>query len=340
MQKGLISIITPFYNSELYVEKLLDSVLSQDYPSVEMIAIDDGSTDNTLAIIESYIPQFKNKGYTLKCIHQSNQGQSVAVDNGLKLVDGEYLVWPDSDDWYTYRKAFSTFVKTFESLPEEYAVVRCLPIYCYENDEPDVELPINQVWFEQDQFLNCLYDKNFIWPPIHYMVKLHSLNLVLKERSIYTEKNAGQNWQILLPLLKSYKCHTIKSHFCKVLIRENSHSRGQFSGEARIIQKFNSYHSTIIATLSRLNNIDEKTRAFYMSEIHRKYNRIKFDIAYQAKNVDLLQYCMLGISKTEHTVSLNYRLRYILVRYPLLHSLAKALHVFFNLKNGAHKNKG
>ena len=60
MRKNLVSNVTPCYNSAKYLYRLLDSVLMQDYPDIEMFAIDDGSTDNTKEIIESYIPRFQD----------------------------------------------------------------------------------------------------------------------------------------------------------------------------------------------------------------------------------------------------------------------------------------
>ena len=61
MQKGLITILTPCYNTGNILYRLLDSILMQDYPSVEMFAINDGSSDNTESVIKSYIPKFENE---------------------------------------------------------------------------------------------------------------------------------------------------------------------------------------------------------------------------------------------------------------------------------------
>ena len=58
MQRPLVSILTPMYNTEKYVHRLLDSVLAQDYPAIEMVVIDDGSTDGSRAVVESYAGRF------------------------------------------------------------------------------------------------------------------------------------------------------------------------------------------------------------------------------------------------------------------------------------------
>ena len=118
MQKGLVSIITPCYNTGSIVHRLLDSILEQDYPSVEMFAIDDGSTDNTPDVIKSYIPKFEKKGYRLTYVKQENGGQSSAINNGLKMVSGEYLAWPDSDDFYCVPTAISSLVITLNENKE------------------------------------------------------------------------------------------------------------------------------------------------------------------------------------------------------------------------------
>ena len=97
MQKK-VSIITPCYNGEMYVERMLNSVLEQDYNNIEFILINDGSTDKTEAIVKKYETKFKKKGIDFIYIYQSNSGQAAALNKGLAIFKGDYLTWPDSDD--------------------------------------------------------------------------------------------------------------------------------------------------------------------------------------------------------------------------------------------------
>jgi len=76
MQK-LISILTPTYNYGHFIHRLLDSVLQQTYNNIEMIIIDDGSTDNTKQVIDGYIEKFQKRGFSLNYIYQGNQGLSI-----------------------------------------------------------------------------------------------------------------------------------------------------------------------------------------------------------------------------------------------------------------------
>ena len=94
----LVYILTPSYNCGQYIYRLLNSVLTQTYPNIEMTVIDDGSTDNTKDIIISYQFKFAARCYKLNYVYQNNQGLSSTINNGLKLVHGDFLIWPDADD--------------------------------------------------------------------------------------------------------------------------------------------------------------------------------------------------------------------------------------------------
>lgn len=92
---SIISIIVPLYNAEKYIEKCLNSIIKQTYIHIEIIIVDDGSTDMSGKIADKYALEDSR----IKVIHQSNQGVSVARNNGLKSVSGEFVTFVDSDDW-------------------------------------------------------------------------------------------------------------------------------------------------------------------------------------------------------------------------------------------------
>ncbi|MBQ3474267.1 glycosyltransferase family 2 protein [Candidatus Saccharibacteria bacterium] len=89
-----ISVIVPIYNTEKYLSNCLDSILNQTYKNLEIILIDDGSTDNSGKIADNYA----KKDQRIKVIHQKNAGQSSARNSGIKKATGEYLSFIDSDD--------------------------------------------------------------------------------------------------------------------------------------------------------------------------------------------------------------------------------------------------
>ncbi|GHT38682.1 hypothetical protein FACS189437_00060 [Bacteroidia bacterium] len=90
-----ISIIVPVYNVEKYIRQCVDSLLLQTYSNIEIILVDDGSTDSSVNICDEYA----TKDSRIKVIHQSNVGVSQARNNGIKQAEGEWITFCDSDDW-------------------------------------------------------------------------------------------------------------------------------------------------------------------------------------------------------------------------------------------------
>jgi glycosyltransferase involved in cell wall biosynthesis/O-antigen/teichoic acid export membrane protein len=86
-----VSIVIPTYNMAKYLPLALDSALSQDYPNLEIIVIDDGSTDDTFEMIRHYLPR-------IRCIRQENQGLPAARNHGLEAAQGEFVRFLDADD--------------------------------------------------------------------------------------------------------------------------------------------------------------------------------------------------------------------------------------------------
>lgn len=91
MDSPLVSVIIPNYNYATYVGEAIDSVLAQDYPRVEIIVVDDGSSDDSRFVIESY-------GGSVKGIFQQNQGVSATRNTGIAASCGEFVAFLDADD--------------------------------------------------------------------------------------------------------------------------------------------------------------------------------------------------------------------------------------------------
>ncbi len=90
-----ISIIIPVYNTEKYIERCLESIINQTYKEIEIIIVNDGSTDDSLKIINQYI----KKDSRIIVINQENYGGIIARKNGVERSSGEYCLIIDSDDW-------------------------------------------------------------------------------------------------------------------------------------------------------------------------------------------------------------------------------------------------
>ena len=95
MKEQMISVIVPAYNSEMFIGKCIDSVLEQTYSNWELIAVDDGSRDNTFGILKKYAEVDSR----IRVIHQENQGPGIARNTGIAEAKGNYVVFIDSDDY-------------------------------------------------------------------------------------------------------------------------------------------------------------------------------------------------------------------------------------------------
>jgi len=94
--KPLVSVIIPIYNQEPYLRQCMNSVLSQTLENIEIIAINDGSTDASLDIITEYIKRDER----VRLINQENMGVASARNNGINVANGQFVAFMDPDDWY------------------------------------------------------------------------------------------------------------------------------------------------------------------------------------------------------------------------------------------------
>ena len=119
-----VSVIVPVYNSENYLRQCLDSLVYQTLNDIEIIAVNDGSTDNSAIILEEYALKFPDK---IRQFNQENKGQACARNFGLQQAKGEYIGFVDSDD----SVALDLFEKMYQLARSEKAdLVECdfLPI--------------------------------------------------------------------------------------------------------------------------------------------------------------------------------------------------------------------
>ena len=106
-----ISVIIPVYNCGRYIGNTLKSVINQNFRDYEIIVVDDGSTDNSLEIINSTL---KDCGVKYKVIHQDNAGVSVARNHGIDISEGEYLVFVDGDDYILENHLSELYVEGYD----------------------------------------------------------------------------------------------------------------------------------------------------------------------------------------------------------------------------------
>lgn len=106
-----ISVIIATYNTAEYIEECLDSIVSQTLQQIEIIIIDDGSTDNTQEILKKYVARYSN----ISVYYQENMGAGLARNKGIGLANGEYMIFMDPDDKYPTNECLEILYNTAKS---------------------------------------------------------------------------------------------------------------------------------------------------------------------------------------------------------------------------------
>jgi glycosyltransferase involved in cell wall biosynthesis len=152
-----ISVIIPVYNAEKYLRQCLDSVVNQTLKDIEIICINDGSTDNSLQILNEYA----SKDRRIIVINQNNSGIGAARNSGLKVAQGHYIGFVDSDDWVDL-----TYYETLynEAIKNNADLVRTSYFYEYKNHQ------------EKEKFLSGLFQRKIF--------KKESLYLTVNEHTV------------------------------------------------------------------------------------------------------------------------------------------------------------
>lgn len=103
-----VSVIIPIFNGAKFLQECLNSALNQSLSDIEVICINDGSTDNTLQILEEYAKLDRR----IKIINQSNLGVSIARNKGIETAESEYVCFLDADDLYPEQSTLELLYET------------------------------------------------------------------------------------------------------------------------------------------------------------------------------------------------------------------------------------
>ena len=209
---ALVSIITPCYNGERYLEKYFNSILSQTYPAIELIFINDGSSDRTEEIALEYGEKLKEKGYQFTYIYQDNAGQSAAINQGLKVFKGEYLNWTDSDDYLT-SDSVETRVRFLNDNPEVGLVIGGTALVSDINYEQiDYLDPLKSNRTERRDIVEDYLKGVFVNPCCSAMVRTEMFKDAMNNNmQIEVVREIGQNYQLFIPMLFNYPVRYIPS---------------------------------------------------------------------------------------------------------------------------------
>ena len=250
-----ISVITPVYNAENFLRESIDSILTQDLKDIELICVDDGSTDQSLKILREY-EQLDDR---LIVITQNNAGSGLARNVAIKQARGEFIIFMDADDWYPEKDVLSTLYSKAKEYNQKIAGGSFVRYY----DNGRIESEFTGIYsgykFNKEEIVNfsdyqfdygyhrfiynreMLIENNIFFPdyrrfqdPIFFLkAMLASKTFVSLNKSVYAYRKGHQtvNWDIgklkgllfglLENLILSKKNNLEKLHFIMIDRMEN-----------------------------------------------------------------------------------------------------------------------
>ena len=320
MVRKSVSVIIPCYNGEKVINRSIESVYMQAGEFViELIVVDDGSTDKSKEQIDIWIPKFKKKGYKLKYIYQKNQGVGGAINKGLKYVTGEYLTLLDADDCFLQ----NSIKKRAEFLEEnlEYVGVRTNGWQDKHGEKKLFE--VNESGKDTNLFDGLIGGQATNWAG-SYMIRTQELFEVYPTREIYPSR-FGQNMQILLPLAYKRKFGFIDEPLMIYYLQNTSHSQAATPEERKKKEDLNFYGYRDIY-LKMLNMIvkDQKEYNYYLNIIESWKCKHELQKAIFEKNKKQIRYYLKKYKSTGQ-MTLNEEIDFCTEVYPIKVTMLKII---------------
>ena len=209
-----ISIVTPVFNGEKYLENTIKSVIAQNYKNIEYIVIDGGSTDSSRDIIEKYRDKIS------KIIFQNDNSMYEAIDTGFKNASGEYFYWINSDDFFLDDLSVCRLMEILNM--KEYNWVNCKIAISKFNNKPKIYIPLIYPQFiirngwANNCFWGFLQQENTIFSKKLYN-KVNGLNTEFKMAGDYDLWRRFAKFEKLVSLNINYACHRINNNQLTVL---------------------------------------------------------------------------------------------------------------------------
>ena len=242
----LVSVIVPVYNVEKYIEKCVDSIVSQTYRNIEVVLVDDGSFDNSPILCD----EWARKDSRIKVIHKHNEGPSIARNMGLKVAQGDYIVYMDSDDFWADEYCLGNLLEEVNLTPEcDFIGFNCLYYYTSSKKKvkwveysSEIQNPINS----EDCIEKLVASGTF---PMSQCLKIIKRDVALKlefKSGIYAEDIL---W--FIDLLKcSQKCRFV-NHYIYMYRKSDDYSRSSTFSLKQYIDIFNIIRSNVNTTNSK-----------------------------------------------------------------------------------------
>lgn len=276
--KGKVSLITPCYNGEKFTQLYIDNIKRQDYPFVQVIFVNDGSTGDMDAMVSKIKEAVSSKGYEFLYLSKENGGAASAVNLALQHVTGDYLMLLDMDD-ELLEKAISAKAEYLNEHPE-YDTVISNGYYAFEDKRRKSCPFVKGKKVVADKIFEKLLQMSFYNWPGSYMVRCRSLFDINGDREIY-QSLYGQNLQIILPATYKRRVYFMDQYLMKYYVRKQSVSHTE--DKNRMLQLVNGYE-TIRETVVKKICHKKQEQEYYLKLIKVASIRKKLHYACRKKD--------------------------------------------------------
>ncbi len=308
----LVSILTPCFNGEKFIDSYVQSLLAQDYHNCQLIFMDDGSTDKTKEKILEYKSTLENNGIILEYHYHDNIGLGGTIAEGIKYVNGDYLIWPDIDDQLlpnsiklkadflnknkTYGVVRSNFVRSLNDLEN-----------IYDFNGTSKYKHKKKKWL----FNDYLVSKNMWLQPGCYMIRVSALDDANPKRYIYPTRT-GQDWQMLLPVLYKFKCGYVDKTLFNYLVRSDSLSNSAKKNYDMRSKQLDKYEELIKCTICHMD-VGKKEKSF-LYKVHHHYLKQHFLLCFEYSDIKNGKYYFDQMPFFKK--GLKIKVKYFLMKHP------------------------
>lgn len=263
---GKISFIVPCYNGARFVKRFFNSLANQTYKNIQLILVNDGSTDETEQEVEKNSRILRESNIELTYLRQSNGGMGKAINVALKYIKGEFFTWFGIDDYPL--PLYCEEAVMFLNQNQDFALVRIDGYYVSEHDESIIEGKVADCNHDRENphiFWNAVTERNF---QFGYSVLRTAIFEYENDGLDIYESYHGQNWQLLLPILYRHKSKLIDKPLYNVIVHQDSVSRVTQRDYNKRLPQLKEYINIIEATLQRMRYIteDDRKKAIQMTD--------------------------------------------------------------------------
>ena len=324
-----VSVIVPIYNAEIYIKKCVDSIISQLFNNIEIILVNDGSTDKSGLICDEYA----KKDIRIKVIHKNNEGVAMARNEGMKLATGKYFVFIDSDDYvendYIEILYNAMVVKDVDLVLSGYKKV------ALENNKIIDEYVKLDRLMSTEQFLNHIHEyleKMLIQGPCSKIFKRN----IIEENNIKFPNNMSFGEDTIFVYSYIEKCKNI-FNICHAPYNYLVHKNNSLSSKAigNKLEIFIFINEKLMNLLSKYNAINEKNKEYINSNICNQLIYLDEDFV-SGENIDKLRRLNEVVNNNvvinSFINSKRTDFQYKIIKSLMLRKKIRYINLFYNVK--------